>query len=59
MGEEEILHEAKKVIEEIGALGPKDMGKVMGALMPKVKGKAEGAVVSRIVREELQKKQGS
>jgi len=57
MDEEEILREARKVIEEVGAVGPKDMGKVMGALMTKVKGKAEGAVVNRIVREELQKKQ--
>lgn len=53
MSEEQIRQEAKKVIEEVGAVGPQDMGKVMGALMPKLKGKAEGAVVSKVVSELL------
>jgi uncharacterized protein YqeY len=50
---EQIREEAKKTIAEIGAVGPKEMGKVMAALMPKLKGKAEGGVVSRIVSELL------
>jgi len=49
MSEEEIIKEAKKVIAETGAAGPKDTGKVMAALMPKMKGKAGGDIVSRIV----------
>jgi len=53
MSEEQIREEAKKVIEETGAAGPQDTGKVMGALMPKLKGKAEGGVVSKIVSELL------
>lgn len=53
MGEEQIKEEAKKVIDEIGAVGPKDTGKVMSALMPKLKGKTEGSVVSKIVGELL------
>lgn len=53
MGEEQIREEAKKVIEELGAVGPQDTGKVMGALMPKLKGKVEGGVVSKIVNELL------
>lgn len=53
MKEEEIKQEAKKVIEEIGATGPQDTGKVMAALMPKLKGKAEGGMVSKIVSELL------
>lgn len=51
--EEQIREEAKKVIEEIGAAGPQDTGKVMGALMPKLKGKAEGGLVSKVVNDLL------
>jgi len=53
MSEEQIKEEAKKVIKEIGAAGPKDTGKVMSALMAKLKGKAEGGVASKIVGELL------
>ena len=53
MGEEQIKEQAKKTIEEKGAAGPQDTGKVMAALMPKLKGKAEGGVVSKIVGELL------
>ena len=53
MGEDQIKEEAKKVIEEVGAVGPQDTGKVMAALMPKLKGKAEGGVVSKVVGELL------
>jgi uncharacterized protein YqeY len=53
MGEEQIREEAKKAIEEAGATGPQDTGKVMSILMPKLKGKAEGGVVSKIVGELL------
>ena len=53
MSEEQIREEAKKAIEEVGAAGLKDTGKVMATLMPKVKGKTEGGVVSKIVGELL------
>jgi uncharacterized protein YqeY len=53
MSDDQVKEEAKKVIAEIGAVGPKDTGKVMSALMPKVKGKAEGSVVSKVVGELL------
>lgn len=53
MREEQIREEAKKTIEEVGAVGPQDTGKVMSALMPKLKGKAEGGIVSRIVSQLL------
>jgi len=49
MSEEQIKVEAKKVIEEVGASGPKDTGKVMAGIMPKLKGKAEGGLVSKVV----------
>lgn len=53
MGEEQIKEIGQKTIEEVGAAGPQDTGKVMAALMPKLKGKAEGGVVSKIVNELL------
>src|SRR5690606_14771813 len=51
--EAEITELARRVVAEVGAAGPQDMGRVMGHLMPLVKGRADGSVVSRIVREEL------
>ena len=53
MGEEEIRAVVSETIEQVGASGPADLGKVMGALMPKVKGKADGKLVNTIVRELL------
>ncbi|MEA3344955.1 MAG: GatB/YqeY domain-containing protein [Chloroflexota bacterium] len=50
---EEIREEARKVIAEVEASGPGDMGRVMGALMPSMRGRAEGRLVSQIVRELL------
>jgi uncharacterized protein len=40
-------------IEETGAKGPQDMGKVMGAVMPRVDGRADGGRVSAAVKERL------
>lgn len=40
-------------IEEVGAQGPSDMGKVMGALMPKVSGRADGSKVAQMVKSRL------
>lgn len=55
MSEDEVRAEVKKVINETGASGPKDMGKVIGAVTAKIKGKADGQMVSRMVKEELSK----
>ncbi|CUT03288.1 GatB/YqeY domain-containing protein [Candidatus Chrysopegis kryptomonas] len=54
MSEEEIKNFVEKVIQEIGATGPKDLGKVMGAVMKELRGKADGALVQKIVKEKLQ-----
>ncbi|MBN1885220.1 MAG: GatB/YqeY domain-containing protein [Candidatus Krumholzibacteriota bacterium] len=51
--EEEIRAEAKRIIGEIGASSPKDMGRVMGPLMKKFKGRSDGGVVRVIVGELL------
>ncbi len=53
MSEDEIRKIVKEKIEQAGANGPQETGKVMGLLMPQLKGKADGGLVSRIVQEEL------
>ena len=52
--EEEIVALVSGVINEVGAAGPRDKGKVMGKLMPQVRGKADGAEVNRLVTELLE-----
>ena len=53
MSRDEIIAVARKVINEVGAQSPRDMGKVMGKLMPQLKGKAEGKVINEVVTELL------
>jgi uncharacterized protein YqeY len=53
MGREDVVVAARKVIEETGAQGPRDKGKVMGKLVPQLKGKAEGQVINEVVNELL------
>jgi len=53
MSEEEVREVVKEKIEQLGASGMQDMGKVMGPLMGQLKGKADGSVVSKVVKEEL------
>ncbi len=50
---DEIRELALSVIEDLGASGPRDMGKVMGALVPQTRGRANGREVSEVVREIL------
>lgn len=51
--EEEIMAQVKKVIADVGASGPQDMGKVMGAATKAMAGKADGRVISEIVKKLL------
>lgn len=53
LSKEEIESTVLEVISEVGAQGPKDMGKVMGALKSKTAGRADGKLVSDIVKEKL------
>ena len=53
MSENEIRAVAINIIEELGASGRQDMGRVMGKMMPELKGRADGRLVSSVVSEEL------
>ena len=50
---EEILEAARRVVQETGASGPRDLGKVMPVLMQQFRGRAEGRLVNDVVRELL------
>jgi len=49
----EIVEAAKHVMAEVGASGPKDIGKVMPVLMQQFRGRADGRDVNEVVRELL------
>lgn len=51
----EILLLAERAIQETGAEGPSDLGKVMGRIMPQVRGKTEGSAVREIITKLLTK----
>lgn len=50
---DEIEAEARQAIEEVGATGRQDMGKVMRLLMERLRGRADGKVVNQVVTELL------
>lgn len=51
--EAEIAEAVKKVIAQVGATGPQDMGKVMGAATKALAGQADGKVISEWVKKLL------
>jgi hypothetical protein len=53
LSEEEVRTILKDLVAEVGATGPKDMGKVMGAATKKLAGQADGRLISTIVKEIL------
>lgn len=53
LSDEELESALKAIISEVGAEGPKDMGKVMGAATKKLAGTADGKAISAKVKELL------
>jgi len=56
MTEAEIREIAARTIAEVGATGPREMGKVMPKVTAATKDRADGRLVSRIVTELLKEK---
>ena len=54
LGEDDLRGMIKEVIQEQGASGIKDMGKVMKGLMVKAKGQVDGKAANNIVKEMLE-----
>lgn len=53
LSEEQIVEEVQAIVDQTGAEGMKDMGKVMGAAMSKLKGRADGTAVQQAARSIL------
>jgi uncharacterized protein YqeY len=51
----EVAGEVGKIVAELGATGPSDMGKVMGAVKARLAGKADMGLVSAAVKQALAK----
>ena len=49
LSEDDIEAAAKRIIDQTGATGPGDRGKVMGPLMQELRGKADGSAVNSVV----------
>lgn len=56
MSEEEVRAELKKIMTELGAQSPADMGKVMGAANKAFAGRVDGKTLSVLVKELLSAK---
>ena len=50
LSEEEVEAELKVIIAQVGAEGPKDMGKVMGVATKQLAGRADGKLISQKVK---------
>ena len=53
LSEEEVSKIVEQSIQNIGAEGMKDMGKVMGIVNKKVAGKADGKTIATLVKQKL------
>jgi uncharacterized protein len=55
LGADEVAAEVAKIVAEVGASGPGDMGKVMAAVKTRLAGRAEMSLVSAAVKQALNK----
>ncbi|MBT1700050.1 GatB/YqeY domain-containing protein [Fulvivirgaceae bacterium PWU4] len=53
LSEDEIRAAVQSIIQETGAKGPQDMGKVMGVATKRLAGQADGKVISDLVKKLL------
>lgn len=53
LSEEELVAKLRKIIEQVGATSPKEMGKVMGVASKALAGRADGRIISAKVKELL------
>jgi uncharacterized protein len=53
MSREVLTEELKKIIGQVGASGPQDLGKVMGIASKSLAGMADGKMISEVVKELL------
>ena len=53
LSEEEVKAILEKVIAQVGASGPQDMGKVMGMATKELAGKADGKTIAALVKQLL------
>ena len=53
MSDQDLAAVVTAVIQETGAAGPADMGKVMKAVMPRTRGRADGSRISAMVKKTL------
>ena len=50
---QKLVKELKAIIAQVGAAGPKDMGKIMGVASKALAGRAEGRMISETVKRLL------
>jgi uncharacterized protein YqeY len=55
MSEAQLKDIVQKTLQDVGAAGPQDMGKIMAALMPKIKGRVDGRQAQQVVQQLLKK----
>lgn len=53
LSEEELENELRKIVDQVGASGPQDMGKVMGIATKQLAGRADGKAISGVVKKIL------
>jgi uncharacterized protein YqeY len=53
MSEDDLRAGLQSLIQEVGAKGPQDMGKVMGSATKKFAGQADGKLISELVKKLL------